>query len=118
MTDRERYIKARKEARRYQRKYAALKKAIADMKQDIRIYEADCNLAESDKNCIKCNKTVFDSVINIIDKHTKIAYEGAKIVTQAEIHDLCYETGNYNNLCDCATCIHRDECSGNDKDED
>lgn len=38
MTDRERYIKARKEARRYQRKYLALRNSKEELKQTIQDY--------------------------------------------------------------------------------
>lgn len=55
---------------------------------------------------------------NIINKNIEQETKGVRTNSQADIHDSCYEVGNYTYLCDCATCIHRDECSGNDKEED
>lgn len=72
MTDRERLINARKEARRYKRKYLALKEAIENIKCDIDMYEADCKLSLSgnDERCLRCSEITFGSVRNIIDKYT------------------------------------------------
>lgn len=73
MTDRERYINARKEARRYKRKYIALKQAIENIKYDVDVYAADCSLSisENDENCKRCNDVMFGSIRHIIEKHTK-----------------------------------------------
>ena len=30
----------------------------------------------------------------------------------------CWETGNYTPDCDCSMCAHRDECSGNEDDDE
>lgn len=35
-----------------------------------------------------------------------------------EANEFCWESGHYTMSCDCGSCIHQDECSGNDKDED
>jgi len=73
MTDRERYINARKEARRYKRKYLALKQSIENIKCDVDVYAADCSLSisENDENCKRCNDAMFGSIRHIIEKHTK-----------------------------------------------
>lgn len=35
-----------------------------------------------------------------------------------DVNDLCWETGHYSDKCDCNTCIHRDECSGSNADDE
>jgi len=35
-----------------------------------------------------------------------------------EANEICWETGHYSSTCDCATCIHQDECSGNNADDE
>jgi len=35
-----------------------------------------------------------------------------------EANEFCWETGHYTTSCDCSTCIHRDECSGSDADDE
>lgn len=32
--------------------------------------------------------------------------------------ELCWETGNYTDDCDCELCDHNFECSGYDRDDD
>lgn len=32
--------------------------------------------------------------------------------------EYCWRTGNYTDDCVCALCLHRDECSGSDVDDD
>lgn len=32
--------------------------------------------------------------------------------------ELCWETGNYTDDCDCEFCAHNFECSGYDRDDD
>lgn len=32
--------------------------------------------------------------------------------------ELCWETGNYTDDCDCELCCHNFECSGYDSDDD
>lgn len=32
--------------------------------------------------------------------------------------ELCWETGNYIDDCDCEFCVHNFECSGYDSDDD
>ena len=44
-------------------------KFLEDIKADIESYEADCILAEDSKECKECDKIVFGSIYNIIDKH-------------------------------------------------
>ena len=46
-----------------------LPKVIEDIKADIEEYEADCILSDDSKECIECDKIVFGSIYNIIDKH-------------------------------------------------
>ena len=33
-------------------------------------------------------------------------------------NDVCWETGNYTDCCDCELCEHKHECSGYEKDDD
>ena len=33
-------------------------------------------------------------------------------------NEFCWETGHYTSVCDCNSCPHQDECSGNDKEEE
>lgn len=40
-----------------------------------------------------------------------------EIITE-EANEYCWKTGRYTTTCDCGTCLHQDECSGNDSDED
>ena len=35
-----------------------------------------------------------------------------------DYNDRCYETGIFNDRCDCSTCEHKYECSGSDDDEE
>ena len=35
-----------------------------------------------------------------------------------EYNELCWNSGVYSDLCDCALCSHKDECSGADLTED
>ena len=42
---------------------------IEDIKADIESYETDCILADDSKECKECDKIVFGSIYNIIDKH-------------------------------------------------
>ena len=44
-------------------------KVIEDIKQEIESYEADCILSDDSKECKECDKIVFGSIYNIIDKH-------------------------------------------------
>lgn len=69
MTDRERYINARKEARRYKRKYLALKQAIENVKNDVGVYELDCDFAGGTEECRKCCDNIFGSFYRIMEKH-------------------------------------------------
>ena len=32
-------------------------------------------------------------------------------------NEECWKTGNYTNGCNCELCLHKDECSGHDKEE-
>lgn len=32
--------------------------------------------------------------------------------------DLCWETGNYTDACECEFCDHKNECSGYEDEED
>ena len=43
--------------------------AIEDIKADIEKYEADCILSDDSKECKECDKIVFGSIYNIINKH-------------------------------------------------
>lgn len=72
MTDKERAIKYRKEARRYKRKYGELILSIERIRADIGMYYADCSLTTKDANCRRCNDTVFNSVLHIIDRHMEV----------------------------------------------
>ena len=40
-----------------------------EIKADIEKYEADCILSDDSKECKECDKIVFGSIYNIIDKH-------------------------------------------------
>lgn len=42
----------------------------------------------------------------------------AKYSVTEDCNDRCFETGIYNDRCDCATCSHKYECSGSEYDED
>ena len=59
----------RRESSLYKHKYRELVKAIEDIKADIARYEADCLLADDSKECKECDKIVFSSIYDIIDRH-------------------------------------------------
>lgn len=46
-------------------------KRIEAIKDDINQYWLYCDFAENDKHCKECGKNVFESILRIIDKHTK-----------------------------------------------
>lgn len=50
---------------------AKWQKRIEAIKDDINQYWLYCDFAENDKHCKECGKNVFESVLRIIDKHTK-----------------------------------------------
>ena len=33
-------------------------------------------------------------------------------------NDICWETGRYNDRCNCSACDHKYECSGSDSDDE
>lgn len=33
-------------------------------------------------------------------------------------NEYCWETGNYQDTCNCDLCFHKEECSGSGYDED
>ena len=51
--------------------YHAVRSSIPleDIKADIARYEADCLLADDSKECKECDKIVFSSIYDIIDRH-------------------------------------------------
>ena len=40
-----------------------------------------------------------------------------EIITD-EANEYCWKTGHYTTSCDCGMCLHQDECSGSNTDED
>ena len=44
---------------------------IEKIKADILRYKSDCEMVEDAVECKICNKMMFDSILSIIDKHTK-----------------------------------------------
>ena len=72
MTDRERAIKYRKEARRYKRKYGELIRAVENIKAEIKAYKDSVDKAISEDELKREGmKLAYQDSINIIDKHTE-----------------------------------------------
>ena len=50
---------------------AKWKKRIEAIKDDINRYKEDCEYAADAVECKMCNSVMFESILKIIDKHTK-----------------------------------------------